>query len=341
MGRDVPTAAVEAAFAQALDVDVHMDVAGFNEIVRSYTILDSALPNRAPAAAGDRAMRRLAGGSIDVAEVRRAHPIHEVVPHPGSSCSRAATASSGAARSTRTSPLPVRGRRPDRFHCFGCGASGDVIDYVRRRFDLGFVEAVASSSGEPKPLGELLRTTSTRTAPPSAASGPTRSMTWRGNCSPTQSAPGSPPRTCTTTAASTSGSRGPTVARSRTRRIGVDPSGEPTRPTRRQPGRAACRGPGPVHPSRHLIDTLRDRVVIPVRGRDGASPASSAATSLATRGHRSTETPPTRQCSTSRSSSTGPPWPRLIRRRRWSSSKDHWTPSPSPPPQPAPAWPTA
>ena len=25
--------------------------------------------------------------------------------------------------------------------------------------------------------------------------------------------------------------------------------------------RAACRGPGPVHPSRHLIDTLRDRVV--------------------------------------------------------------------------------
>ena len=51
MGRDVPTAAVEAAFAQALDVDVHMDVAGFNEIVRSYTILDSALPNRAPAAA--------------------------------------------------------------------------------------------------------------------------------------------------------------------------------------------------------------------------------------------------------------------------------------------------
>jgi hypothetical protein len=50
MGRDVPTAAVEAAFAQALNVDVHMDVAGFNEIVRSYTILDAALPNRPPAA---------------------------------------------------------------------------------------------------------------------------------------------------------------------------------------------------------------------------------------------------------------------------------------------------
>lgn len=50
MGRDVPTAAVEAAFAQSLDVDVHMDVTGFNEIVRSHLILNTALPSRAPAA---------------------------------------------------------------------------------------------------------------------------------------------------------------------------------------------------------------------------------------------------------------------------------------------------
>lgn len=50
MGRDVPTAAVEAALAQALDVDVHMDVDAFNDIVRSYMTLDAALPSRAPAA---------------------------------------------------------------------------------------------------------------------------------------------------------------------------------------------------------------------------------------------------------------------------------------------------
>jgi hypothetical protein len=42
--------AAEAAFAHALDIDVHMDVAGFNEIVRSYTILAPALPDRSPAA---------------------------------------------------------------------------------------------------------------------------------------------------------------------------------------------------------------------------------------------------------------------------------------------------
>lgn len=50
MGRDVPTAAVEEAFAQAVQVDVHMDVTAFNEIVRSHLILDTGLPNRAPAA---------------------------------------------------------------------------------------------------------------------------------------------------------------------------------------------------------------------------------------------------------------------------------------------------
>ncbi len=48
LGRDVPTAAVEAAFAQALQVDVHMDVAAFNEIVRSHMIIVAALPTQAP-----------------------------------------------------------------------------------------------------------------------------------------------------------------------------------------------------------------------------------------------------------------------------------------------------
>ena len=33
---------------------------------------------------------------------------------------------------------------PDRYHCFGCGASGDVIDYVARLKGLSFLDAVAS-----------------------------------------------------------------------------------------------------------------------------------------------------------------------------------------------------
>lgn len=50
LGRDVPTPAVEAAFSRALQVDIHMDVAAFNEIVRSQLILGTALPSGGPAA---------------------------------------------------------------------------------------------------------------------------------------------------------------------------------------------------------------------------------------------------------------------------------------------------
>ncbi|MBC9822849.1 CHC2 zinc finger domain-containing protein [Terrabacter sp. MAHUQ-38] len=45
-----------------------------------------------------------------------------------------------------TPSLSVEGV-PDRFHCFGCGASGDVIDFVQRMRNLGFLEAVAELEG--------------------------------------------------------------------------------------------------------------------------------------------------------------------------------------------------
>jgi hypothetical protein len=48
LGRDVPATAVEAAFAQALQSDVHMDVGSFNEIVRSQKLLGPALGARSP-----------------------------------------------------------------------------------------------------------------------------------------------------------------------------------------------------------------------------------------------------------------------------------------------------
>ena len=109
-------------------------------------------------------MRRLAGGSIDVAEVRRAHPIHEVAAS-GVELQPRGHGFVGCCPFHEDVTPPVRGRRPDRFHCFGCGASGDVIDYVRRRFDLGFVEAVASlESGEPKPQAAAPTPCDSRTA---------------------------------------------------------------------------------------------------------------------------------------------------------------------------------
>jgi hypothetical protein len=44
LGTDVPQQAVEAAFKQALDTDVHMDVATFADIVRSNTLAQRTRP---------------------------------------------------------------------------------------------------------------------------------------------------------------------------------------------------------------------------------------------------------------------------------------------------------
>jgi hypothetical protein len=44
LGTDVPRQSVEAAFKQALDIDVHMDVAAFAEIARTHTLSQRARP---------------------------------------------------------------------------------------------------------------------------------------------------------------------------------------------------------------------------------------------------------------------------------------------------------
>lgn len=44
LGTDVPRQAVDAAFKQALDADVHMDVGAFRELVRSHTLLQRTQP---------------------------------------------------------------------------------------------------------------------------------------------------------------------------------------------------------------------------------------------------------------------------------------------------------
>src|SRR5208283_4220225 len=44
----------------------------------------------------------------------------------------------------------------DHFHCFGCGAHGDAIDWVRQTRRLKFTEAIEylMGSGEPQPFNE-------------------------------------------------------------------------------------------------------------------------------------------------------------------------------------------
>ena len=40
----------------------------------------------------------------------------------------------------------------ERFYCFGCGAGGDVLDFIRRVENLSLPEAIARLDGSPGPL---------------------------------------------------------------------------------------------------------------------------------------------------------------------------------------------
>lgn len=86
--------------------------------------------------------------TVDVAEVRRRHPIEDAVAAEGVELHRTGRGWMGCCpfHDDSTASLSVAGV-PDRFHCFGCGASGDVIDFVGRLRGLGFRDAVSHLDG--------------------------------------------------------------------------------------------------------------------------------------------------------------------------------------------------
>ena len=92
---------------------------------------------------------------IDVATIRREHPIEDVVRASGVELRRAGHGLVGCCpfHDDATPSLSVGGV-PDRFTCFGCGAHGDVIDFVQRLHGMTFVEAARSlttGTGAPTP----------------------------------------------------------------------------------------------------------------------------------------------------------------------------------------------
>ncbi len=91
-------------------------------------------------------------GTIDVQQVRDRHPIEDVVADAGVDLHRTGKGWMGRCpfHDDITASLSVGGV-PDRFHCFGCGAHGDVIDFVRLRYDLPFRDAVARLEGHAAP----------------------------------------------------------------------------------------------------------------------------------------------------------------------------------------------
>ncbi len=84
-------------------------------------------------------------GHIDVAQVRARHPIAEVVAAAGIELRQRGRGWVGCCpfHDDGTPSLSVDAV-PDRFHCFGCGASGDVIDFIGRLHRLDFRDAVTA-----------------------------------------------------------------------------------------------------------------------------------------------------------------------------------------------------
>ena len=85
----------------------------------------------------------VAAGRFDVAAVRYDHPIEVVVAASGVELTGRGQGFMGCCpfHDDSTASLSVGGV-PDRFHCFWCGAGGDVIEYVALLNGLSFVDAV-------------------------------------------------------------------------------------------------------------------------------------------------------------------------------------------------------
>ena len=80
---------------------------------------------------------------LDVTAVRHDHRIEVVVAASGVELTGRGQGFMGCCpfHEDSTPSLSVGGV-PDRFHCFGCGAGGDVIEYVHRFTGLSFTGAI-------------------------------------------------------------------------------------------------------------------------------------------------------------------------------------------------------
>jgi DNA primase len=86
---------------------------------------------------------KVTAGRLDIAAVRYDHPIQDVIAASGVELTTRGQGFMGYCpfHDDSTASLSVGGV-PDRFHCFGCSAGGDVIEYVQRFTGLSFTSAV-------------------------------------------------------------------------------------------------------------------------------------------------------------------------------------------------------
>jgi len=108
----------------------------------------------------------------DVTSIRQANPIEEIVASAG------VELQPNGHRLTGSCPFHRDGRpslvvypHNESYFCFGCGAGGDVIDFVARLHSVGFKEAAAMLASEshcqtPARRAKIVRLTSRRSAEP-------------------------------------------------------------------------------------------------------------------------------------------------------------------------------
>jgi DNA primase len=108
---------------------------------------------------------------VDVQSIRAAHPIEDVIASSGVELHQRGHGHMGCCpfHDDSTASMSVSGV-PDRFRCFGCGAGGDVIEYVSRRYDLSFIDAIEALQHRTVGSGAVMaaprpRTTSERDLP--------------------------------------------------------------------------------------------------------------------------------------------------------------------------------
>ena len=96
----------------------------------------------------------------DVQAIRRAHPIADVIAGAGVEFRRLGRRLSGRCPfHVDDEPSLVVYPRDGNYYCFGCGAGGDVIDFVSRLNRVGFVEAVSLLNGETTTRGRVIEAT--------------------------------------------------------------------------------------------------------------------------------------------------------------------------------------
>ncbi|GMU40146.1 MAG: hypothetical protein AMXMBFR23_10120 [Chloroflexota bacterium] len=94
--------------------------------------------------------------TVDVERIKRAHPIADVIAAHGVALRPTGRRFMGRCP-FHSDDRPSFVVYPDTrsYYCFGCGSSGDVIDFVRRARDLGFAQAVAYLGEQPPPPSAL------------------------------------------------------------------------------------------------------------------------------------------------------------------------------------------